>query len=219
MENYCFFTKTFLFKGMDESIIRKIIDSSPPKYVKYKRTDTIDPSEIKMVGFLASGQLDVVRLRSDGTNTLLNRLEIGDSFGILSVLSEEDCSTKIYVSKNSEIFFFSQGQILAFVNSYSQVSLNLINFLANRISFLNKKIETFSGTHVENKLASFLLFEYDKIGSEMIPFNHKKCSEIINSGRASVYRALSSLESMGLIKTDNKKIIINDLKGLERMTK
>ena len=219
MEACKFLSQTFLFKGMSEDAIYDAIGSMEPTVVKYSRTDIIDPCEIKKVGFLISGRLEVVRLRSDGSNTVLNQLSVGDSFGILSVLSEEECNTKIYATKNSEVLYFTREQIMFFVNSSSQISVNLINFLANRISFLNKKIETFSGAHVENRLASYILQEAGKSSSDEFTFNRKKCSEAINSGRASVYRALSSLESARLITVADKKIIINDREGLERIKK
>ena len=80
-------------------------------------------------------------------------------------------------------------------------------------------IATFSGSTVEMKLASHLLSRYQKSGTLEFPFNCKHCSEAISAGRASIYRALLVLENEGLIKHENKKIIILDLKGLERISK
>ena len=219
MEIVSFFSRTFLFKEIDENTVKKILDLYPPKMVRYKRNETIVPFQDKMVGFLFSGQLNVIRDHVDGSPTVLNQLNVGDSFGILSVISNEEYSTKVYVSKNCEVLYFTDEQIMSFVNNYSQISMNLIEFLANRISFLNKKIETFSGSKVDNKLASFLVLESEKHQSLAFPLNHKKCSETINSGRASVYRSLASLESKGLIKVESKIIYISDPEGLERMSK
>ena len=95
----------------------------------------------------------------------------------------------------------------------------MINFLAGRISFLNKKIATFSGTRVEDRLAAFLICEAEKHGESSFPFNCQKTAKEINAGRASVYRALSAFEDSGLISLVDKKIYIKDLQGLERITK
>ena len=102
---------------------------------------------------------------------------------------------------------------------YPTVSLNIINFLVGRISFLNDKIATFSGSTVEEKLASYILYRRKVMGENEFPFNKAKASAVINSGRASVYRALEKLTANELIKIDEQKIIILDPKGLEGISK
>ncbi len=97
--------------------------------------------------------------------------------------------------------------------------MNVIRFMSERILFLNEKIATFSGDNVEQKLARLLLCEKIYTDSCEFAFNKKKAAETINSGRASLYRALESLAEKGLITFDNKIIKIIDLCGLERISK
>ena len=220
MDYVNFLSKTFLFNGVESNEIKNILVKHPYTIEDYNRTQFISgtPTDGR-VGFIVYGGLDVIRSRGDGSATLLNRLSPGDSFGILSVFSNEQNSTQIYVSKNSKVLFFSKEQVLSIVNNNLRISMNTINFLADRVSFLNRKIETFSGVRVENRLASFIIQECKKQNNSTITFNLKKCSETINAGRASVYRAISSLESNGLILFNKKTIIITDLEGLERSIK
>ena len=214
-------SSSFLFKGLSEEEINSIIDESPPTTAVYKRGELIFSSENeeKKVGLVIDGKCEIRISKGDGAKTVLNNLGPNDSFGILSVYSAEDFPTQIFASTNCEVLFFTAEQIALFVNNYSQISLNLINFLANRIAFLNKKIATFSGNRVENRLAAFILSEADSYGTPEFPFNRQKTAEKINAGRASVYRALASLEAEGLIRLDEKQIIITDRKGLERIIK
>ena len=210
--------QSFLFKGLSDDLMRSILSSNEPIVRTFKRGELIYSSESseKLVGFITSGKCEVRLDRNDGSKTLLNSIGEGGSFGILSIYSEEQFPTRIYAAKNSEVLFFNSDQIEYFVNNYSQISLNLINFMAERISFLNKKIATFSGIRVEDRLASFLISERERHSSNTFPFNCQKTSEEINAGRASVYRAISSLEELGLIKLSDKQIEILDPQGLER---
>lgn len=214
-------SETFLFSGIETDRINTIISDSPPEIISYKRGETVyssaDPD--RKVGFVASGKVDVRIERHDGAKTLLNSLYESDSFGVLSVYSSEEFPTKIYAAKNCTIIFFSAEQIDKFVKNYSQISANLINFLAERISFLNRKIATLSQGRVDDKLAAHLLSESKRCGSVTIDLNCSKISEIIGVGRASVYRALYSLEADGLISVNQKEITIINPEGLERMTK
>ena len=200
-----FLSSTFLFSGLASSEIEALIKENPPSIKSYKRGDLVySCADGRLVGFIVSGECEIRRVRSDGSKTVLNSLHQNASFGILSVFSSEEFPTQVFATRNSEILYFTQTQI---------------NFLAGRISFLNKKIETFSGTRVEDRLSAFILIEADKFGSLSFPFNVQKTAEEINAGRASVYRALASLEENGLIFMSEKIIYIKDLKGLERIVK
>ena len=158
--------ESFLFCGLDEDELRKLIFDNPPEIYEIKRGETVYSSEDgAKVGFLLSGRCEVCIDKSDGSKTLINTLLPGGSFGLLSVFSEAEFPTRIYAAVNSEVAFFCEAKIRHFVNSNSQISTNLINFLANRISFLNRKILTFSGTRVVDRLAAYLVCEAEKYSS------------------------------------------------------
>ena len=220
MELNEFIYSTFLFKEVDKEVLNKILELRPPTIVKHKRNDLVYSSSSAngRVGFVLDGICEICRVKPDGSHVVLNTLEKHGSFGILSALSAEDFPTQVFACKSCSVLYFSSDDLWYFVNNYSQISKNLIEFLASRVLFLNKKIATFSGTRVENRLASFLLLESDRINSNSLDLNLLKTSEEINAGRASVYRAIESFQNDGLIKVENKKIIIIDRTGLERIT-
>ena len=216
-----FLTETFLFQGVSKDWLEELIKTSPPIISEYKRGEQIysSASENRLVGFVLKGECEIRRHRSDGSRVVLNSLGENESFGILSVFSDDEFPTHIFAVRNSSVLYFTDAQIKHFVNNNSQIATNLINFLVGRVGFLNKKIATFSGIRVEDRLAAFLLCESDRQASDALTFNCQKTAEEINAGRASVYRALSSLEEEGFISIVDKKIHINDRKGLERIVK
>ena len=109
----------------------------------------------------------------------------------------------------------SKSRIDLMIEKSSEISKNVIAFLAKKIMFLNKKVSTYSGGSVEEKLCGFLYSEYEKQGEEF-PLNCKRCSEALGVGRASVYRALDALVSEKIITFTDKKIKIISPKRLER---
>ncbi len=220
MKTKDFLQKTFLFKELNNETLDEILSNHPPEVKDFKRGELVysSTSNTALVGFVLSGELEVRLERTTG-KTILNSLLPSDSFGVLSVYSTEEFPTKIFASRSSRVLFFSSDKIRHFVNNYSQISSNLIVFLAERISFLNKKVITFSGNSVEDRLAAYLLCESQKHLSVFFPFNCQKTADEINAGRASVYRAIASLTDEGLIEIVDKKIYIKDREGLERITK
>lgn len=213
------FSRSFLFKGIPDEEIFLLLKENQPIQEKYKKGDLIysSDSQSRLVGFVLSGECEVRRDRGKRDTVLLNTLVEGDSFGIISVFSEEEFPTLIFAAKNCEILFFTDRQINSFIASSPVISRNIIRFLSGRISFLNKRIATFSGKGVEDRLASYLAGKSKESATTILTFSYVKCSEEINAGRASVYRAIAALESEGLIKTENKKILILDPDGLERL--
>lgn len=208
----------FMFYGIEEKECKKIISSISPRYEEYKKGDLVFSREQNghAVGFILSGECEILRLRNGGNSVLLNRITTYDSFGILSVFSaDDDYPTEIFARKNTAVLFFTKKDILSLIENNHKISLNVINFLSSRIAFLNRKIAAFSAGTTEEKLASFLYSEYLSHGPEFA-LNCKRCSEALGIGRASVYRGLDALVTEGLIKFENKKIYIICPQRLER---
>ena len=216
-----FLKQTFLFKEVDDDLLNRIVNDQDFTERKYKRGDLIYPSnDIGLdVGFILEGKCDVCRMHSDGSKTLFNTLLSGNSFGILSAFSNDDFPTQIFAETNTRVLYFSKNKILEYANNSSQISLNLIKFFAGRVAFLNQKLATLSGGTVESRLANYLINESKKTNDGIIHLNFKKTSDAINSGRASVYRAVDSLEDAGVISIIEKQIKIINYEELERISK
>ncbi len=223
MKNYTeFFSTVFLFSALPSDKLFAAVSECEPELRAFERNDMIYTPENyeKEIGFIFSGECEILRRKNDGSYVVLNTLKSGDSFGILAVLSDEsEYPTAISARTDSEVLFIKKSRLLRLIRHYPTVAMNVIGFLTKKISFLNKKIATFSSESVEEKMRRFILGEYEKIGATEFQLNCKKCSEAISAGRASVYRGLDALSKCGIIKYENKKITILDLDGLERTKK
>ena len=216
-----FLKNTFLFKGISEDDISDLLAGIQIEESSYNKGDLIfspDGFE-RRLGMVIKGECLVGR-QSGGTFVPLNTIGVYGSFGILSVFSaREEFPTIIKAKSMCTVIFFDADSVRALVEKSPAVSLNVIEFFARKVSFLNDKITAFSGGSIEEKLAGYILELQKKNSSLKFDFNKKKSSEALNCGRASLYRDLAMLEADGLISLDSKKIIINDLAGLERILK
>ena len=213
-------SKSFLFRGLLEEEIDRMLEENRPTKTEYKRGQTVFSSDSAEcgVGFLISGECQVLREKNGG-KTLINTLSAGDCFGILSVFSKEEFPTTVVAARACRILFFSSEQIKLIIAGSSVISANLIDFLVGRISFLNRKIATFSCTRVEERLAAYVLSATQADGQNSIKLNYVKIAEQINAGRASVYRAIESLTAEHLVSIDGKILTVTNRQGLERMIK
>jgi len=211
----------FFFKNIADSEIENILKNSRFNITTFKKGDVIySPEEYKKeVGFVLDGECTVNKRRSDGSFVCLNILKKNESFGILTVFTKEDFPTYVIAKKNCTVAFISENNVKELVQANNKIAYNVIEFLADRITFLNRRISTYSSGNCEEKLASYLLGRVKESGVFELDFNKKRGAEIIGCGRASLYRAISYLVECGAIISDDKKIIIKNISLLERISK
>lgn len=215
-------SKSFLFLNIPDSELRDIYESLNIELRAFKKNKIIysPDSFYKKIGIIIEGKCEVLRIHSDGKIIPLNKLSEASAFGVLAAFGScDEFPTSIIAKTDCTIAFIGCDEVRNKLLSHPDVSLNIINFMTEKIRFLNGKISTFSGFNVEQKVASYIALRYKNSGALSFEFNKKRCAESIGAGRASLYRALEKLEADGLIGFDNKQIIIKDLNGLERILK
>lgn len=220
-EHYTFISHLFPFRGIKEKNIELIFSGINYSLQDFSKGEIIfSPSCYqKKIGFIISGEAEVALPRDEHGSVPLNTLSKYASFGIMAIFSKSaEYPTEIRATKSSTVLFIDGADMLKIIKKYPTISMNVIMFLTDRISFLNGKIATFSGKSTAKKLATYLLKNF-KAGADVIITSRTKISAEINVGRASLYRDLDALEKSGLIKTEAKKIIIIDPDGLERISK
>lgn len=218
-EHLDFLSSLFPFRGLKEQVIEAIFSEISYNVSCFEKGETVfsENCNSSRVGFVISGEFTVQKKRAEDECITLNRLTRCGSFGILSVLSpDSEYPTAIRASTKGEILFIDGKDMIHTIKKYPTVSLNVIRFLADRITFLNKKIDTFSGKSTTKKLASYLFNKYNELG-EVFTVSRTALASEIGVGRASLYRDLDFLEAEGIIRTEQKKIIIICPKGLERI--
>ena len=215
-----FLKNIFLFSGVDDETIDNLSQSVDFEIIKYSRSQSIFTPESysQKIGFVYEGECEV-RCRSAGGKALLNLIKKGESFGILAALGKTEFPTEIYARKNSTVIFMNKDGLISLINSSPKIAMNVISFLADRVAFLNKKINIVTKSNVEKKLASYLISRYKNEGKSSLEFNMKRCSESISVGRCSVYRAIENLKNKGYIEAENKIISILNFKELEKFAK
>ena len=216
-----FFTNTFLFKNISDEKMEAILKTIKVEERNYQKGEKIySPDEFyRKVCFIYQGECVVCR-QTNGSTIPLNNATKYDSFGILTCFSDcDDFPTVVTAKTACTILFIYADDLGKLIEQNSTISLNIITFLTQKINFLNDKIAAFSGGNIEEKLASYILSLVKKYNSLEFVFNKKKSAEALNCGRASLYRGIDALKSAGFITLDDKKIIITDLNGLERIVK
>ncbi len=174
--------------------------------VIYDRTHTK-----RSLGLVLSGEVEVTKPQGQTGTVLMNVISPGQCFGAASMFQEyEFYVTDIVAKKRSSILFLPQEALLQLFTDSQQALANYLSFLTGRIFYLNRKIDAYTGGSAECRLAMYLL-DHQQEGTPpkvVLPFGMNKLAELLGIGRASLYRAMETLDTKGITARDGKCIVI-----------
>ena len=208
--------KHILFKDVDSDTLSSFVMQYGSDISMFKPGDEIfsPMNEEKCLGFILSGEASVYS--ADGNRSVLLRsLREGDTFGVSNLFDENSRFVSFIVAKRaSSVIFFNSDAIGKLLDDSSEFRMSYIKFLSQRIRFLNRKIFCFTAGSAERRLAVFLCSQSNE-NSFSLTINANSLSEMLNIGRASLYRAFDKFVADGFITKNGKLITLLDREALK----
>ncbi len=159
------------------------------------------------VGFLLSGNATVTT-PDPSRSVLLRHLSAGDLFGVANLFSAEPFISTIRATTPCTCVIFSENAIFYLLEQSPAFRMDYIAFLSGRICFLNRKIGYLTAGSAERRLALYLAsFEEPVI---QLTESISSLSELLDLGRASIYRAFDRLQSDGFLVKVGRSITVKD---------
>ncbi len=204
-----------IFLGVDFANALNLFERHGCRAVDFEEGDVILPQngDSRRAGIFLAGDA-IVTTADDSKNTLLRFSKAGDFFGIANLFTNEDYVSSIRAKKKCRVFFFTEEAIRELLETDKTFLYNYLGFLSGRICYLNHKIRYLTAGSAERRLALYLSsFEKDTVELDA---SLSSLSELLDIGRASLYRAFDTLTDDGYIEKDGRTI---RLLNSEAMTK
>ncbi len=203
-------SRCFLFQGLEEELGRELMDQGEKRLFSPGETIYSAHDFRQAIGVILYGK---VQVHNPG-GVLLNTLHPGSCFGVAALFHP----TQRYVStvtaqEESGILFYSGETLEKMFVRCPLTARNYISFLSQRIQFLNDKIGSFTAPTAQVRLALWLLAH----GPQPQVESYTQLSRELNLGRASLYRALESLEGEGIIRRQGNCIHLLSMEELETL--
>ena len=198
----------FLFKNADIKILNEVFEKHGCSRVRYKSGESIftDDRNENKIGIIEKGQATVF---SEDKSAILRNLYANDAFGVATLFSNQmNFVSNIIAKTPCTVFFISADVMKELFERDSNIMFNYIQFLSQRIQILNKRISCFTAGSSEKRLYFFLDGMKNVENTVKLDMSMSSLSEMLDIGRASLYRAFEKLESDGFIKKEGKKIYI-----------
>ncbi len=203
-------SKHALFCGVSFDLISDIIKPVHDYISEFSDGEWIETDS--HIGFVLNGKASVQTV-DPSRRVLLRFLTAGDVFGVAGVFSPTKEISKICATGCCRCLFLSETTVSKLLDISENFRKNYINFLSNRISFLNQKIAYLTAGSAERRLALYLL----SFGTREIELKDSLCSlsELLNLGRASLYRAFDRLCEDGYLHKNGRKFTVLNSEAMQ----
>ena len=171
-----------------------------------------DNSDEKYIGLVSSGK---VRLTTGfkSKEVLLKYAGVGDAFGAASLFGSFAYPTECIADCDCELILIPLALVTRLIGENTVISLNYLKFLSSKISFLNREIAVFTAGSAEDKLAVYL-YSLGLAEDTVTVGSMTSLASQLGISRASLYRAVENLVSVGAVKYDGKAFTIIDRQKL-----
>ena len=207
--------KTSLFDGIDTAKAETVFAEYGAQSVVFGDGEIIlsPQTEKKAVGIILSGQASVTT-PDPSRKTLLRFLDAGSAFGIASLFSDEPYISVIRAHGACRVFLLPEDAVRCLLETDSAFLYRYLGFLSGRIRFLNRKIGYLTAGSAERRLALYLV----SLGKETVRLDASisSLSELLDVGRASLYRAFDRLTEDGYLQKSGRTLTLLDADGMLR---
>ncbi len=161
--------------------------------------------EIKnSMAVLFRGKVEIYKKKA-----FLKKAEAPSVLGLATLFDESHSYISTVIPKSdTTLLIFNNKAVEKMILESHEFSHRLIVLFSEKIRYLNRRIDFYTSQGAEGKLHEFLVAMAKGEEDKFVEIPMSKLSEILDIGRASLYRAIASLEEKGCIKKQGKKIIL-----------
>lgn len=194
-----------LFSKTDATVLRDWLRRYPCAEITLHTGDSATAQSERALGVLLDGRLEI-QSSDHGRCVILRELCAPGIFGAAALFCE-DAAPLSHVKAKSRctLLYIPLEAVRALLAEDAPFRESYLAFLAGRVRFLNRKIRCFTAGSAERRLALWLAAEEEAVP---IPTSMSALADMLDIGRASLYRALERLEGEGLIRKDGRSVTV-----------
>lgn len=213
--------KVPIFSVLPNDVLLELVNMS--SHEDYKKGDIIcSPNDKSSQLFIINeGSIKIYTYTNEGKEQILHILKEGDFFGELSLFRDEYYDFYASPLGNVKLCIFTQNDIKILIGKYPEISFKILEVFSERISKLQKLVETLATNDAESRIINLLLDlskeggSPNKEGIEItLPMSKEDMGNYTGVARETISRKLKKLEEEGLIRIiSNKKIVLKNKKN------
>lgn len=215
-----------LFSTLDRESIHALTVKMTHK--TFRKGETIAREGDSPLGFtvIRKGSAKAYRTTLDGREQILYIFPENDYFGARFLFTEEKVPYSVEALEETQVCILSKAQFSSLLLNHSDVALQIIEAMANRMSRLELVMQGMGGRNAELRIASLLLEFKDSYGKMQggfleitLPLSREGLANYLGIARETLSRKMTQLEEEGIIESIGAKTIrIVDLIRLQELS-
>lgn len=204
---------TFPSFTKSEEFVNKFIESGKQMKVSAGTTIIDVGGYIKVIPFLIDGLIKIYREDAFGNEIFLYYITSGEScvMSITTCMNNEKGSIKAVVEEDSHLLAVPVDSFISLLNEYNLLQTFTYDLFRSKYNELIKSIDNLAFTDTKSRLVQYLRTECEVKGGDTISgLTHRKIATDLATSREVVSRMLSLLQREGLLKLEQRKIILLD---------
>ena len=159
---------------------------------------------------LVQGRVRIYKSSPDGREQTIHIINPGQIFAEVAIFRGDRFPAHCSALENSIVIFYPKNRFLKLLSDLPQVSLKVIGSLSAFLREYNKMVEYLSLKEVPERLAGYLLDEYDKTAGEVIHLRVTKAELARQLGTISetLSRNLRRFQDLGAVQVEAREIRI-----------
>lgn len=203
--------------------IEKFFEERKPIFLKKNEIILRPDQNPPGIFYIQKGSIKVYYITEEGEEKLHIIYTAGEFFPLIWIFQGTLKSVYYEALESSILRCAKKEEFLDFLKSDPDALIFITTYLAKVVSIFVERVNSLEITNAYSRFVSRLLFLAERFGIKKygktiidIPITHKDIANSINMTRETASREFEKLEKKGLAGYKDRKIVIRDLRKLER---
>ncbi|MBN1251130.1 MAG: Crp/Fnr family transcriptional regulator [Bacteroidales bacterium] len=192
----------------------------------YKKGEIIYKEGDKPNGLicLSSGKVKVIKEGVGGREQIVRMTKPIGFIGYRALFAGDHYISSAVAIEDSKICIIEKDALFEVIRRNGDLAIAMLKELALELGFSNERTVTLTQKHIRGRLAESLLFLIDTFGFEennktlKVYLSREDIANLSNMTTSNAIRTLSNFANENVISLDGRKIKVNDLKKLQRIS-
>ena len=214
-----------LFSELSIEQLREVTAISSLKKIPKNEILFLEGDIYKGFYILLKGGIKIYKTSLDGKESVVHIIKTLNVFADIPLFEGKNYPVSAQALSESIVIFIPKEEFLDLIKKNPEMSLKMLAGFAKRLKSLINQVEDLSTKEVKNRLAKYLLDEIHLSGTENLPEPFVKLNvpkitiaSYLGTITETLSRTLNKLQSDGIIKVNGKKIFIQNMRELKKLT-
>lgn len=172
--------------------------------------------------FIRSGRIKILKSSADGREHILNILGTGEVFAEVLLFNAMPYPATALALEAAEVGMIRNRELEALLLDYPRIAVHIIRVMSRKLQYIQSRIKILALADSQTKVAQTLGYLAGRYGQQqetdphiVIEINRQDLADMAGTTRETVSRVLRVLKDEGVVRDEERKLVIMDIRRLK----